>query len=91
MAQWVKNLTSVPLVTVEVAGSIPSLVQWVKGSSLKKKKKKKKRSSQYGFVVAKPTSIPEDTGLILASLSGLRIHLGYRHSLDPILLWLGIG
>ena len=42
MAQWVKNLTSVPLVTVEVAGSIPSLVQWVKGSSLKKKKKKKK-------------------------------------------------
>ena len=34
MAQWVKNPTAVAWVTAEVSGSIPSLLQWVKGSGI---------------------------------------------------------
>ena len=44
-------------------------------------------------MVTNLTSIHEDLGLILDSLSGLRIQhchelrVGHRHSSDPMLLW----
>ena len=34
LVQWVKNLTEVALFTAGVAGLIPGLAQWVKGSSI---------------------------------------------------------